>query len=182
MGVFSQALTRNTPRLCSQLSNKSCSTEFVAIKHLTNSVVDTAARKTKEMDFDAVYSTEVLKPNSLIPMKQEPPEEDVDSVWTDVHDVNTAVKHLDVTTEEDGELLTIFVEGNVETINAEENVDRLALKIPRKVLNCVFKKIEMMTGTTMELFDEETVILEQEIQGYEKTRIPFSFTLYYKIA
>jgi len=147
------------------------------------------------MDFDAVYSTEVLKPNSLIPMKQEPPEEDVDTVWTDVHDVNTSVKHLDVTTEEDGEVLTVFVEGNVERINslqyigklfgetiiAEEHGDRLALKIPRKVLNCVFKKIEMMSGTTMELFDEETVILEQKVQGDGKAKIHFSFTMYYQV-
>jgi len=149
------------------------------------------------MDFEAEFCDAVLKPSIIIPMNQEQPKEDLTTAWTNVHDVNTSVRHLVVTAEEDGEVLTVFVEGTVEGINslqyigniygeaitAEENDDRLIMKIPQQVFNWVLSEMKMMTGMKMKIV-KETVILEQELnrQNRVNEKIPFSFTLLYKLA
>ena len=50
-------------------------------------------------------------------MNQDQVEEALSTVWSDIHDVITSVKHLNITEEEVGEDLTVFVEGNLERIN-----------------------------------------------------------------
>ena len=66
---------------------------------------------------------QVLNPQKLIPMKQDDggednPEDDSDLIWTNIHDVNSNVIHMNVTTEEVGEILTVFVEGSLERIHS----------------------------------------------------------------
>jgi len=147
-----------------------------------------------EMEFEASFFNEVLQPSNIIPMNQDQVEEDLSTVWSNIHDVNTFVKHLDVTVEEVGEDLTVFVEGNLERINplrylgnvkgediiVEENGDRITIRAPKRISgNWLLKGIETMAEARMKML-EEVVILEHPTQrGSEK--IPFSLTLFYTV-
>lgn len=148
-----------------------------------------------EMKFDTSFFNEVLRPSNIIPMKQDQVEEALSTVWSDIHDVITSVKHLNITEEEVGEDLTVFVEGNLERINplrylgnvkgediiVEEKGDWITIRAPRRMIlgNWLLKGMETMAETRMEMLDE-VVILEHPTQrGSEK--IPFSLTLFYTV-
>ena len=46
------------------------------------------------------------------------PDDDFDLIWSNIDDVNSNVIHMNVTTEEVGGNLTVFVEGSLERIHS----------------------------------------------------------------
>lgn len=150
------------------------------------------------MEFEAAFYNEVLNPQKLIPMKQDDggednPEDDSDLIWTNIHDVNSTVIHMNVTTEEVGEILTVFVEGSLERIHSlqymgdlfgekvivEEDTDKLLVQIPKEVNIWTFFAMDMM-ATRLDIL-ENIITIETPIQREVNETQPFSFTLYYKI-
>jgi len=150
------------------------------------------------MEFEAAFYNEVLNPQKLIPMKQDDggednPEDDSDLIWTNIHDVNSNVIHMNVTTEEVGEILTVFVEGSLERIHSlqymgdlfgekvivEEDTDKLLIQIPKEVNIWTFFAMDMM-ATRLDIL-ENIITIETPIQREVNETQPFSFTLYYKI-
>lgn len=150
------------------------------------------------MEFEAAFYNEVLNPQKLIPMKQDEggednPEDDSDLIWTNIHDVNSTVIHMNVTTEEVGEILTVFVEGSLERIHSlqymgdlfgekvivEEDTDKLLIQIPKEVNIWTFFAMDMM-ATRLDIL-ENIITIETPIQREVNETQPFSFTLYYKI-
>jgi len=154
------------------------------------------------MEFEAAFYNEVLNPQKLIPMKQDDgeednPEDDSDLIWTNIHDVNSNVIHMNVTTEEVGEILTVFVEGSLERIHSlqymgdlfgekvivEEDTNKLLIQIPKEVnsdfLKLTFFGMDMM-ATRLDIL-ENIITIETPIQREVNETQPFSFTLYYKI-
>jgi len=154
------------------------------------------------MEFEAAFYNEVLNPQKLIPMKQDDgeednPEDDSDLIWTNIHDVNSNVIHMNVTTEEVGEMLTVFVEGSLERIHSlqymgdlfgekvivEEDTNKLLIQIPKEVnsdfLKLTFFGMDMM-ATRLDIL-ENIITIETPIQREVNETQPFSFTLYYKI-
>jgi len=150
------------------------------------------------MEFEAAFYNEVLNPQKLIPMKQDDggednPEDDSDLIWTNIHDVNSTVIHMNVTTEEVGEILTVFVEGSLERIHSlqymgdlfgekvivEEDTDKLLIQIPKEVNIWTFFAMDMM-ATRLDIL-ENIITIETPIQREVNETQPFSFTLYYKI-
>jgi len=150
------------------------------------------------MEFEAAFYNEVLNPQILIPMKQDEggednPEDDSDLIWTNIHDVNSNVIHMNVTTEEVGEILTVFVEGSLERIHSlqymgdlfgekvivEEDTDKLLIQIPKEVNIWTFFAMDMM-ATRLDIL-ENIITIETPIQREVNETQPFSFTLYYKI-
>lgn len=150
------------------------------------------------MEFEAAFYDEVLNPQKIIPMKQEDdgednPEYDFDLIWTNMHDVNNNVIHMNVTTEEVGENLTVFVEGSLERIHSlqymgelfgekvivEEDTNKLLIKIPKTINFWNFFAMDMM-ATRLDIL-ENSITIETPIQREVNETQPFSFTLYYKI-
>jgi len=150
------------------------------------------------MEFEAAFYNEVLNPQKLIPMKQDDgeednPEDDSDLIWTNIHDVNSNVIHMNVTTEEVGEMLTVFVEGSLERIHSlqymgdlfgekvivEEDTNKLLIQIPKEVNIWTFFAMDMM-ATRLDIL-ENIITIETPIQREVNETQPFSFTLYYKI-
>jgi len=150
------------------------------------------------MEFEAAFYNEVLNPQKLIPMKQDDggednPEDDSDLIWTNIHDVNSNVIHMNVTTEEVGEILTVFVEGSLERIHSlqymgdlfgekvivEEDTNKLLIQIPKEVNIWTFFAMDMM-ATRLDIL-ENIITIETPIQREVNETQPFSFTLYYKI-
>jgi len=88
------------------------------------------------MEFEAAFYNEVLNPQKIIPMKQEDdvennPGHDFDLIWTNMHDVNSNVIHMNVTTEEVGENLTVFVEGSLERIHSLQYMGNHGRRVAR---------------------------------------------------
>jgi len=155
------------------------------------------------MEFEAAFYNEVLNPQKLIPMKQDDgeednPEDDSDLIWTNIHDVNSNVIHMNVTTEEVGEILTVFVEGSLERIHSlqymgdlfgekvivEEDTNKLLIQIPKELTSLgictwTFFALDMM-ATRLDIL-ENIITIETPIQREVNETQPFSFTLYYKI-
>jgi len=151
-----------------------------------------------QMEFEAAFYNEVLNPQNITPMKQDDGEEnlddDFDLSWSNIHnDVNSNVEHMKVTTEEVGENLTVLVEGTLERILSlkymgdlfgeniiiEENSDTLLIQIPTHINNWTFKAMDMMV-TRLDIF-ENRLTIETPIQHGGNEKMPFSFTLHYKI-
>jgi len=154
------------------------------------------------MEFEAAFYDEVLNPQKIIPMKQKDdvennPGHDFDLIWTNMHDVNSNVIHMNVTTEEVGENLTVFVEGSLERIHSlqymgelfgekiivEEDNNKLLITTPKQVnkLNNVWNFVAMdMMATRLDIL-ENIITIETPIQREVNETQPFSFTLYYKI-
>jgi len=155
-----------------------------------------------QMEFEAAFYDEVLNPQKIIPMKQEDdvennPGHEFDLIWTNMHDVNSNVIHMNVTTEEVGENLTVFVEGSLERIHSlqymgelfgekvivEEDNNKLLITTPKQVnkLNNVWSFFAMdMMATRLDIL-ENIITIETPIQREVNETQPFSFTLYYKI-
>jgi len=148
------------------------------------------------MEFEAAFYNEVLNPQKIIPMKQDDGGEDNpedDLIWTNIHDVNSNVIHMNVTTEEVGEMLTVFVEGSLERIHSlqymgdlfgekvivEEDTNKLLIQIPKEVNIWTFFAMDMM-ATRLDIL-ENIITIETPIQREVNETQPFSFTLYYKI-
>ena len=59
---------------------------------------------------------QALKPQKIVPMKQEPMDQQVNP-WNDLYGVNTIKEMFGITVEEEGRNLTVYVEGTLERIN-----------------------------------------------------------------
>merc|ERR1712117_921205 len=162
------------------------------------SPVERQAVMEAQMEFEAAFYDEVLNPQKIIPMKQEDdggdnPDDDFDLIWSNIDDVNSKVIHMNVTTEEVGGDLTVFVEGSLERIHSlqymgdlfgekvivEEDTDKLLIQIPKEVNIWTFFAMDMM-ATRLDIL-ENIITIETPIQREVNETQPFSFTLYYKI-
>merc|ERR1711887_193863 len=150
-----------------------------------------------QMEFEAAFYDEVLNRQKIIPMKhdddEDNPEDDFNLIWTNIHDVNSNVIHMNITTEEVGEYLNVFVEGSLERIHSlqymgelfgekvivEEDNNKLLITTPKQVEVWNFFAMDMM-ATRLDIL-ENIITIETPIQREVNETQPFSFTLYYKI-
>jgi len=166
------------------------------------SPVERQAVMEAQMEFEAAFYDEVLNPQKIIPMKQDDdgednPDDDFDLIWSNIDDVNSNVIHMNVTTEEVGGNLTVFVEGSLERIHSlqymgdlfgekvivEEDINKLLIQIPKEIHIWTFSAMDMMaTRLNINILENENkVTIETPIQQDVNETQPFSFTLYYKI-
>jgi len=150
------------------------------------------------MEFEAAFYDEVSNPQKIIPMKQDDdgednPDDDFDLIWSNIDDVNSNVIHMNVTTEEVGGNLTVFVEGSLERIHSlqymgdlfgekvivEEDNNKLLIQIPKEIHIWTFSAMDVM-ATRVNIL-EKKVTIETPIQQDVNETQPFSFTLYYTI-
>jgi len=164
------------------------------------SPVERQAVMEAQMEFEAAFYDEVLNPQKIIPMKQDDDgednqDDDFDLIWSNIDDVNSNVNHMNVTTEEVGGDLTVFVEGSLERIHSlqymgdlfgekvivEEDNNKLLIQIPKEIHIWTFSAMDLM-ATRLTILDlEKKVTIETPIQQEVNETQPFSFTLYYKI-
>jgi len=164
------------------------------------SPVERQAVMEAQMEFEAAFYDEVLNPQKIIPMKQDDdgednPDDDFDLIWSNIDDVNSNVIHMNVTTEEVGGNLTVFVEGSLERIHSlqymgdlfgekvivEEDINKLLIQIPKEIHIWTFSAMDMMATRLDINILEKKVTIETPIQQEVNETQPFSFTLYYKI-
>jgi len=194
MGVFYRHRHGHNA-LCGQLS-QNCKTKDR--QHYTP--VERQAVMEAQMEFEAAFYDEVLNPQKIIPMKQDDDgednqDDDFDLIWSNIDDVNSNVNHMNVTTEEVGGDLTVFVEGSLERIHSlqymgdlfgekvivEEDNNKLLIQIPKEIHIWTFSAMDLM-ATRLTILDlEKKVTIETPIQQEVNETQPFSFTLYYKI-
>merc|ERR1712243_139928 len=164
------------------------------------SPVERQAVMEAQMEFEAAFYDEVLNPQQIIPMKQEDdggdnPDDDFDLIWSNIDDVNSNVIHMNVTTEEVGGDLTVFVEGSLERIHSlqymgdlfgekvivEEDNNKLLIQIPKEIHVWTFSAIDLMATRVDINILQKKITIETPIQQEVNETQPFSFTLYYKI-
>merc|ERR1711942_104139 len=164
------------------------------------SPVERQAVMEAQMEIEAAFYDEVLNPQQIIPMKQDDdgednPDDDFDLIWSNIDDVNSNVIHMNVTTEEVGGNLTVFVEGSLERIHSlqymgdlfgekvivEEDINKLLIQIPKEIHIWTFSAMDMMATRLDINILEKKVTIETPIQQEVNETQPFSFTLYYKI-
>jgi len=146
-------------------------------------------------EFEMLFSNEVLKPQEIIgPMKQE--HDDITEEWSDLYGLNITKDMFNITIENLGDIMTVYVEGWLERINPlkyqgsidnckiviEEKNDCLHVKVPVKINNFVLKKIKMMDRELETVGGEfDNVCLEHHIGG-GRVAFPFSLRLSYRLA
>jgi len=146
-------------------------------------------------EFEMLFSNEVLKPQEIIgPMKQE--HDDITEEWGELYGVNITKDMFNITTENLGDIMTIFVEGWLERINPlnyegkiddskivfEEKNDCLHIKVPMIIKNFVLQTFKMMDREVETIEGEfDNVCLEHHIGG-GRGAFPFSLTLSYRLA
>jgi len=165
------------------------------------SPVERQAVMEAQMEFEAAFYDEVLNPQKIIPMKQDDDgednqDDDFDLIWSNIDDVNSNVNHMNVTTEEVGGDLTVFVEGSLERIHSlqymgdlfgekvivEEDNNKLLIQIPKEIHIWTFSAMDLMaTRVNINILEKNVVTIETPIQQEVNETQPFSFTLYYKI-
>merc|ERR1712243_475968 len=154
------------------------------------SPVERQAVMEAQMEFEAAFYDEVLNPQKIIPMKQDDDgednqDDDFDLIWS----------NMNVTTEEVGGDLTVFVEGSLERIHSlqymgdlfgekvivEEDNNKLLIQIPKEIHIWTFSAMDLMATRVNINILQKKVTIETPIQQEVNETQPFSFTLYYKI-
>lgn len=139
-------------------------------------------------DFGSIFDDKVLKPQIVLPMKQSQDD------WNNLYDVNRTVSMFNITVEEFGPMLTVFVEGKLErvcpanykgevlgeTIMITENDGSLMVCVPTNINNWALKSYVMMGAEEKEFNGEQNKVALFEF-GMEEggATIPFSFCLHY---
>jgi len=146
-------------------------------------------------EFELLFSNEVLKPQEIIgPMKQE--HDDITEEWGELYGVNITKDMFSITTENLGDIFTVFVDGVLERIHPltyegsinhckiviEENNDCLHVTVPMIIKNFVLQSFKMMDREVQTIGGEfDNVCLEHHIGG-GRGAFPFSLTLSYRLA
>jgi len=147
-----------------------------------------------EMDFEAAFNDEVLNPQIILPMRQDGGD-DLLTSWTNIHDLHSEVRHMAVTSEDFGGHRTVFVEGILERIKSlqyvgdidgekilatETEEEKLMITIPKQIENWNFTSIDIDGWTRLNMM-RNMVTMEKPIRREKDEKMPFSFTLHYKI-
>merc|ERR1711981_125090 len=185
----------NTAVLCGQLSAIHCT---MARELSTDLWPLDCSSEDSEMDFEAAFNDEVLNHLIIIPMKQDGGD-GLHATWTNILDLHSEVRHLVVTSEDIGGHRTVFVEGILERIKSLQYVgeidgekivaqivttetnDRLIITIPKQIENWNFTAIDDMDGWTRMNMMKTRLTMEKPILRVTDEKMPFSFTLHYKI-
>eukprot|EP00092_Neocalanus_flemingeri_P031706 GFUD01034440.1.p1 GENE.GFUD01034440.1~~GFUD01034440.1.p1 ORF type:complete len:153 (+),score=30.84 GFUD01034440.1:139-597(+) len=146
-------------------------------------------------NFDSIFFNEVMKPQTIIAMKKH--EQHEVNPWSDLYDVNITKEIFNITVEEFGLNMTVYVQGTLERCNpanytgqilgeniviTENNNDnKLMIMVPTTISNWILKEYQIL-GEETQTFDEEIdkiALIERDLPEIPE-HIPFSFCLFYK--